>query len=502
MTQKNEQNLNDLNEYKVRNEKLNKILGNGINPYPKNSSRTHEIKNVLDNFTKIEKSDEKITLAGRLRSIRLHGGSCFANLEDGSGKMQIYFKKDDLGENNYAFFTDSFDIGDFIQAEGILFKTKRGEMTLLVSNFKLLSKSLLPLPDKWAGLNDIEIRFRKRYLDMLSNPEVKEIFKTRSLIIQFIRNYLHNFGFIEVDTPILQQVASGAIAKPFTTRHKALDMDLYLRIAPEIYLKQLVIGGFEKVFEIARCFRNEGIDYSHNPEFTQVEFYWAYKDYGEIMDFMEKFILEMVVAIKGKTIIEYDGKSIDFKGPYPRLDFRQALIDESGVDLDEHNVKSLQKIAKQNGLPVLEFWGKGKLADELYKKFVRPNLISPTYIINHPIELSPLAKKIEGRPNYVERFQLIIGGRIELLNAFSELNDPNDQEQRFKEQSKLAESGDEEAMHEDDEYVEALKYGMPPTAGLGMGIDRLVNVLTNTHNIKEVILFPTMKQENHISINT
>jgi len=271
---------------------------------------------------------------------------------------------------------------------------------------------------------------------------------------------------------------------------------MYLRIAPEIYLKELVVGGFEQVFEIARCFRNEGIDYSHNPEFTQIEFYWAYKDYEFLMAFMEKFLEAMVKNIVGSTMVEYDGHKIDFKGPYPRLDFRQALINEIDVDLDEHDAVSLQKIAKQKDLPVEKFWGKGKLADELYKKYVRPKMINPAYLVNHPLELSPLAKKIVGRENYVERFQLIVGGRIEMMNAFSELNDPIEQEERFKFQQDLAGQGDDEAMGKDDEFVEALKYGLPPTAGLGMGIDRLVNILTGTHNIREVILFPILKPEN------
>lgn len=487
-------NIND--QYQIRLNRLNNVKKAHLNPYPKESFRSHEVGAVLEQFSSLEKKSGKISLTGRLRAVRLHGGSCFAALEDNSGRIQIYFKKDELGEKDYSFFNDSFDIGDFIQAEGALFKTQRGEKTLLVKKFRMLSKALLPLPEKWHGLTDTEQRFRKRYLDLLANQEVKKIFIIRAKIIQFIREYFAKEGFIEVDTPVLQTVASGAIAKPFKTYHNALETDMYLRIAPEIFLKELIVGGFEKVFEIARCFRNEGIDFSHNPEFTQIEYYWAYKDYNDLMAFMEKFMPALVKEVIGSYEAEYDGHKIDFKGPYPRIDFRQALIDYAGIDLDEHDEKSLLMEARRQGINAEDFWGKGKLADELYKKFVRPKLINPSYIINHPLELSPLAKKISDRPNYVERFQLILGGRIELMNAFTELNDPIDQEERFKFQAELAKRGDEEAMGKDDEFVEALKYGMPPTAGLGMGIERLVNILTNTHNIKEVILFPTMKTEN------
>ncbi len=486
--------VNPSDEYKIRLERLKKIKQAGVLVYPALSKRTLTVQEIITGFDQLL-TKPGLTIAGRLRSIRLHGGSCFAHLEDVSGRLQIYFKKDELGEKDYVFFTASFDVGDFIEVTGSLFTTRRGEKTLLVKKFNLLAKALLPLPEKWHGLTDVETRFRQRYLDLLSNPEVREIFKKRFQITQFIRDYFIQLGFMEVDTPILQAVASGALAKPFLTHHNALDSDLYLRVAPELYLKELIIGGFEKVFEIARCFRNEGIDYAHNPEFTQIEFYWAYKDYHDLMSEMEKFLAALVKTVCGDLTVEYNSQKINFKGSYPRLDFREALLKESSIDLDKHDAESLAAEAKKRGLKVESSWGKGKLADELYKKFVRPKLINPTYIINHPIELSPLAKKIEGRPDYVERFQLIVGGKIELMNAFSELNDPLDQEERFQSQSELAKRGDEEAMGKDEEFVAALKYGMPPTAGLGMGIDRLVNVLTNTHNIKEVILFPTLKPE-------
>lgn len=487
--------IND--EYEIRLLRLKMIRQAGIEAYPKTARRTHQINVLLADFEQLARAEKKVSICGRVRSIRLHGGSCFINVEDESGKLQAYLKQDVLGDEQYAFFTDSFDIGDFIQVSGTLFTTKRGEKSLLASGFKMLAKSLLPLPEKWHGLTDVETRFRQRYLDLLANPEVRQIFNKRGQIVQFIRNYFINLGFIEVDTPILGLLASGAIAKPFKTHHNALDTDMFLRVAPELYLKKLVVGGFEKVFEIARCFRNEGIDYSHNPEFTQIEFYWAYKDYNDLMSEMEKFLPALVKEVCGELAVDYDGQKINFAGPYPRVDFREALIQEAGIDLDKFDAVALAKEAKKKGVKVEPTWGRGKLADELYKKFVRTKLVNPTYIINHPIELSPLAKKMDGRPNYVERFQLIIGGRIELMNAFTELNDPLDQEERFKFQDELAARGDEEAMGHDDDFVNALKYGLPPTAGLGMGIDRLVNVLTNTHNVKEVILFPILKPEDN-----
>lgn len=485
--------INYSDEYKIRLARLEKIKQIGINPYPSIAKRTQTIGEVLKQFKKLEHAKTVVTVAGRLLSFRSHGNLTFAKIQDESQSVQIALSKNDLDAQSYQNFSQLIDIGDFLQITGECFVTHKGEQSILVKEWVLLSKTLLPLPEKWHGLSDTETRFRKRYLDLIANPEVKEIFKKRSRIIQFIRNYFINEGFMEVDTPILQPIASGAIALPFKTHHNALNTDLFLRIAPELYLKQLIIGGFEKVFEIARCFRNEGIDYSHNPEFSQIEFYWAYKDYRFLMEFMETFLFKLVEEINGSTVVEYDNQKIDFKRPFPRIDFREALLKETKIDLDKHNDESLAGEARKKGLKVDKSWGKGKLADELYKEFVRPKLINPAFIINHPIELSPLAKKIDGRPGYVERFQLIVGGKIELMNAFSELNDPLEQEERFSFQQKLSQKGDKEAMNKDEEFVEALKYGLPPTAGLGMGIDRLVNILTNTHNIREVILFPILK---------
>lgn len=483
-------------EQQTRAERLDKIIKNNTPAYPSVSLNNPEIKKVVDEFDQYLNNQNKLGVAGRLRSIRLHGGSCFADLTDQSGKIQIYFKKDEVGENAYQFFNDCIDIGDFLEINGLPFITKKGEKTVIVKSFSLLAKALLPLPEKWHGLNDVEIRYRQRYLDLLANPEVKEIFLKRSQIVQTIRNFLIFEGFLEVDTPILQPIASGAIARPFKTHHHALKTDLYLRIAPELYLKELVIGGLEKVFEFARCFRNEGIDYSHNPEFTQVELYWAYKNYEDLMLLVENLFAKLLTEVFGSLEKTYNGQLLNFKPPFNRLDFNQALIDYAQINLDEHDVKSLSSAAKKAGLKTEKSWGKGKIADELFKKFVRPNLIQPTFIINHPLELSPLAKTMVGRPNYVERFQLIVAGRYELVNGFTELNDPLEQEERFKFQKELAKKGDDEAMTKDEDFVEALKYGLPPTAGLGMGIDRLVNLLTDTQNIREVILFPTLKNKN------
>lgn len=483
-----------IDEEKDRLAKLKKIISLGISAYPQLSRKTHNIETVVLNFDKLSKCEEKLTLNGRLRNIRLHGGSSFANIEDETGKIQLYFKKDIVGDDNYNFFKDLIDIGDIIEVRGDLFMTHKGEKTLLVEKFTLLTKSLLPLPEKWHGLSDIEIRYRKRYLDMIANPEVKKFFKIRSLVIKFLRNFFDERGFYEVETPVLQPIPGGANAKPFKTYHNSLKADLYLRIAPELYLKRLIVGGMEKVYEIARCFRNEGIDWTHNPEFTQIEFYQAYADYNDFMKLTEELLVYLLENIEKTLTIDYQGHKINFQPPYPRIDFKEMLKKEINLDLDKiNNKENLIKFAKKLGFKVDKSWGKGKIIDELYKEYIRPKIIQPTFLINHPIELSPLAKQIPDRPNYVEKFQLLVGGGIELTNAFSELNDPIEQERRFREQQSLREAGDEEAQMIDFDFIEALKHGMPPTAGEGIGIDRLVALLTNNHNIKEIILFPTLR---------
>lgn len=443
---------------KARLKKLESIKKAGIDPYPAESFRSHKIAEILDNFDNLSAGPEKPTLAGRLISFREHGGSTFGDLKDESGSIQLFFKKDVLGEKDYRFFLENFDIGDFIEATGALVRTKVGEPTLEVKSFRILTKTLLPLPEKWHGLQDVEERFRKRYLDILFNDEVKNKFQSRFKIIQKIRQYFLDAGCIEVETPVLQVVPGGALAKPFKTHLNTLDLDLYLRVAPELFLKRLLIGGFENVFEIGRNFRNEGIDRDHNPEFTMLEAYFAYKDYNWLMGFTEDFLEYLATEIFKTTKIEYKNQTIDFKKPFKKIEFGELVKDKAGVE-----------------------------ADEFFKKQVRPDIIQPTFVINHPLDLSPLAKKSD--ENHVARFQLIAGG-LELANAFSELNDPVDQKERFDQQKKL--KGDEVHPYDKD-FLEALEYGMPSAAGIGIGIDRVVALLTNSHSLREVILFPTMK---------
>ncbi|MFH2136063.1 MAG: lysine--tRNA ligase [Patescibacteria group bacterium] len=481
----------------ARLEKLKEIRGQKVNPYPASAKRNQTVVQVLENFDKFSANKKMLSLAGRLKSIRLHGGSAFANLEDGSGAIQLFFREDHFGAKPYKFFKELIDLGDFVRVKGTLFTTKTGEKTLEVEALKLLTKTLAPLPEKWHGLSDVEIRYRQRYLDLIANPSVREIFKKRSLIIKTIREFFERDGFMEVETPILQPIPGGATARPFITHHNALDIDLYLRIAPELYLKRLIVGGFERVFEIARCFRNEGIDWSHNPEFTQIELYRAYADYNDLIKMMEKFFVYLMKKTNGGEMkVVYEKDTIDFTPPYPRITFRDILMKFGNCDIEKYpDRESMAKKARELGLDVLPSDDRGKIMDEIFKKVVRPKIINPIFVIDHPIELSPLAKKVPGDPRYVERFQLLVAG-MELVNAFSELNDPIDQRERFAAQQKMREAGDAEAMRIDEDFITALMHGMPPTAGLGMGIDRLTALLTNSHNIKEVILFPTLKPEN------
>ncbi|MFZ5364356.1 MAG: lysine--tRNA ligase [Patescibacteria group bacterium] len=481
----------------ARLEKLKEIRNQKVNPYPATAKRSHAVVQILENFDEWMEQKKLLSLAGRLKSVRLHGGSAFANIEDETGKIQLFFREDHFGAKPYKFFRDLIDLGDFVRVKGTLFTTKTGEKTLEVEALKLLTKTLAPLPEKWHGLSDVEIRYRQRYLDLIANPSVREIFRKRSLIVKTIRDFFLKEGFMEVETPILQPIPGGATARPFITHHNALDTDFYLRIAPELYLKRLIVGGFEKVFEIAKCFRNEGIDWSHNPEFTQVELYKAYADYNDLMKMMEKFFVYLMKKINGeemKTVYEKD--TIDFTPPYEQITFRDILMKLGNCDIEQYpDRESIAKKARELGLEVLLSDDRGKIMDEIFKKIVRPKIVNPIFVINHPIELSPLAKKIPEDSRYVERFQLLVGG-MELVNAFSELNDPLDQRERFVAQQEMREAGDVEAMRIDEDFITSLMHGMPPTAGLGMGIDRLAALLTNSHNIKEVILFPTLKPDN------
>ncbi|TET84793.1 MAG: lysine--tRNA ligase [Candidatus Nealsonbacteria bacterium] len=475
---------------KIRLKKLEAIRKAGINVYPAKTKRTHKIAEVLKDFAQLARLKKEVILAGRIRSLREHGGATFLHIEDGSDKIQAYFKKDRIGERAYKFFLDNFDIGDFIEVRGILFKTKKGEKTLEAADYKMLAKSLLPLPEKWHGLKDIEERFRKRYLDLIFNPEMKKKFETRSETIKEIREFLEKEGFLEVETPILQPIYGGAKAKPFKTHLNALDIDLYLRISPELYLKRLLVGGFEKVYEIGKCFRNEGVDRAHNPDFTMLEFYWAYADYKDLMKLTEKMFEALLKKIFGRLQIKYEGKGINFKTPWPRVEFSQILRKYTKINLEEIHIEALKKEAKKLGLEARS--GKAEIADEIYKKICLSKIWQPTFVINHPLGAFPLAKSLDDNPSKLANFQLVIAG-WELVNAFSELNDPLLQRKRFEEEEKFFKAGLEEAQRMDKDFLTALEYGMPPAAGFGLGIDRLVALLTDSHSLREVILFPTMR---------
>ncbi len=482
---------------KVKLEKLEALKKSGIDPYPASTKRSAQISEAKNDFESLSSSEAELVLTGRVMTKREHGGSTFCHINDGTESIQLYFKKDVVGSDEYSLFLDNFDIGDFIEAKGSLFVTKRGEKTLQVKSFNILSKALLPLPEKWHGLSDVEERYRKRYLDILMNSEIKEKFIKRSKIISAMRKFLDENGFMEVETPVLQTIPGGALAAPFKTHLNALDLDMYLRVAPELYLKRLLVAGFEKVYEIGRCFRNEGMDATHNPDFTMMECYAAYQDYNDFMEMTEKMIQHIVSEVNdGSLEIEYgsgeEKQKIDFKGPYKKLDFTELLKEHTGIDYDALTEEELYKKAKELKVDVPAGSNKGKIADEIYKDFVRPKIIDPIFMINHPLELSPLAKQVPGDPKKVERFQLVVAG-VELTNAFSELNDPQEQEARFKEQEENIKKGDDEAMRTDREFIEALEYGMPPAAGLGLGVERLIALLTNSHTVREIILFPTMR---------
>ncbi len=482
---------------KVKLEKLEKLKKKGINPYPASTKRSVQISEVKKDFDALSFSESEIILAGRIMTKREHGGSTFCHINDGTESIQVYFKKNVVGSEEYYLFLDNFDIGDFIEVKGILFTTKRGEKTLQVKFFKILAKALLPLPEKWHGLLDVEERYRKRYLDILMNSEIKEKFIKRSKIISAMRKFLDENGFMEVETPVLQTIPGGALAAPFKTHLNALDLDMYLRVAPELYLKRLLVAGFEKVYEIGRCFRNEGMDATHNPDFTMMECYAAYQDYNDFMEMTEKMIQYIVKEVnEGSLEVELgsgeERQKISFKGPYKKIEFTELLKKHTGVDYDALTEDELLEKARELKVDVKTGSNKGKIADEIYKDFVRPKIIDPIFMINHPLELSPLAKQIPENIKKVERFQLIAFG-VEFVNAFSELNDPQEQKTRFKEQEENIKKGDDEAMRTDYEFIEALEYGMPPAAGLGLGVERLIALLTNSNTVREIILFPTMR---------
>ena len=486
-------------EVEIRRAKLDRLVSIGAEPYASATARDTSCGDAAGHFDKLSAAETRITLAGRVMTTRVHGALVFADMQDESGKLQILLKEGEISDDLFALFRDCVDPGDIVEATGMLFVTKRGEKTLNVSAWKMLSKALLPLPEKWHGLQDIEKRFRERELDLISNPDVKRRFLMRSKLIASLRRFLDERNFVEVETPILQTIPGGANARPFVTHHHALDIDLYMRIAPELYLKRLVVGGFEKVYEIGRCFRNEGIDYAHNPEFTMIELYWAYASKEGYMSFLEEMISTIVRATVGETrIVQEGGEAIDFTAPYPRVTFREAILNACGIDIDglatEQDVIAAAKKRKLS-IDFKDCHGMGEHFDELYKKTARPSIIQPTWVFDYPSELKPLAGVHPDDPTKSASCQLVVMG-AEVVNAYyHELSDPLMQRAHLEAQQALREQGSEVAQRIDEEFLRALEHGMPPTSGMGFGIDRLAAFLTGAPSLKEVILFPTLRPE-------
>jgi lysyl-tRNA synthetase class 2 len=490
-----------------RREELQSIQDKGIEPYPAEGwPITHKAHDIKAAFKEGMEGYEEVSLAGRLMSQRIMGKASFAELMDSSGRIQLYFNRDEIcpGEDKSLYndlFKKLLDLGDIIGVKGYVFITHMGETSIHVKEFRLLSKSLRPLPvvkEKdgvvYDAFSDPEHRYRQRYVDLVVNPHVRETFIKRTKLVNSIRNYLNEKGYLEVETPILQPLYGGAAARPFKTHHNTLDMTLYLRIANELYLKRLIVGGFDGVFEFAKDFRNEGMDRFHNPEFTQVELYVAYKDYYWMMDLVEEMIEKVALDLYGTTVIQYGEHSVNFQRPWKRYTMFEAIEHFTGVNIEGMNEEQLAQTARKLGVQIDTTMGHGKLIDEIFGEKCEPNLIQPTFIIDYPVEMSPLAKKHRSKPGLVERFEAICIGK-EICNAFSELNDPIDQRRRFEEQLELGKRGDEEAMMLDEDFLRALEYGMPPTSGLGIGIDRLCMIMTNSQSIQEVLLFPQMRPE-------
>ena len=488
------------NEYiQQRIQKAQALKELGVNPYENKTQKDTRIQDFLEKFDYVKELDNKrdehnfATIAGRIKFIRLMGKAAFAKIEDESGILQIYYSKDALGVEWFNHVKKLIEVGDIIEVKGYPFVTKTGELSLHVSSLKLLTKAISPLPEKFHGLTDMETRYRQRYLDLIMNKDVKKVFETRSRIVSAIRRFFEDSGFIEVETPMMHPIAGGANAKPFVTHHNALNVDRYLRIAPELYLKRLIVGGFEAVFEINRNFRNEGMDHTHNPEFTMIEFYWAYKTYEDLIEITQKLFDRLFEELKLPKILKYKEFEIDFSAPFKIYSYDEALIKIGGIEKeilqDKDKIKSL---LKSKGIEIEKDLSLGALKAELFDEFVESKLINPTFITQFPVEISPLARRNDQNPQITDRFELFIAGN-EIANGFSELNDPIDQYNRFLEQLKAKEGGDDEAHDMDEDYINALSHAMAPTAGEGIGIDRLVMILTNQHSIRDVILFPAMK---------
>jgi len=485
---------------KERMKKIDELRKLKVNPYPHSFDKKNNAAELHEKYSKIapeEKTKDKAIVAGRLMSVRLMGKINFASLQDESGKIQIVIQEDEIGKKETEFFSKYADSGDFVGVQGTIFRTKRGELSILAEKIEILTKAILPLPEKWHGLQDKEERYRKRYLDLAMSPEVKSVFETRTLTISLIREFLNSKGFLEVETPILQSVYGGAAARPFKTHMHELDLNMFLSISPELYLKRLIVGGFEKVYTICKNFRNESIDKDHNPEFTMMECYQAYKDYEFLMKFSEEMMSELIKKTVGKNEVEYQGKKLNFKAPFERITFRDLIKKEDGIDIDKF--KTFETLSKEIQKKKLQDVDLGKcknyaaLLDELYKKTCRPKLIQPTFLTNYPVEMIPLAKRNQKDESKINIFQLIVDG-MEIMKAYDELNDPIDQKERLEEQAKDLKKGSEEAHPMDKDFINALEYGMPPTGGLGLGIDRLVMLLTNSASIRDVILFPFMRK--------
>jgi lysyl-tRNA synthetase class 2 len=492
---------------KIRLQKIVELRTEGVETYPTRAERTHTSVEAIAAFEVGEKEgrEVKVILAGRLRATRAMGKISFAHIEDGAGKVQLFFRMNELGQERVDLFNKMFDIGDFIQAAGVMFRTKTGEITLHVHDFKLLAKAVSPLPAakdetlpdgsvlRHAALEDSELRARQRYADLAVNPDVREVFRQRAATVKALREFLDGKGFLEVETPILQPLYGGAAARPFMTHHNELDQDMYLRISFELYLKRLLVGNLEKVYEIGRDFRNEGVSFKHNPEFTQLEFYWAYADYLKVMELTEEMVAFAIQKVRGIQKVTYQDHEIDFKPPWKRLELRAGLKDVSGIDIAEHPTAGtlFKAIAKTGKMPDPKAT-RGKLIDFLLSEFLEPTLIQPTFLYDYPRDISPLAKSKPGDPLTVERFEGYVAG-FELCNAFTELNDPLDQEQRFLEMGRDFAADDEEKHPMDEDYLRAMRYGMPPNGGFGMGIDRLVMLFTNKRSIREVLLFPALR---------
>lgn len=500
----------DLTELeKIRLNKIERMRAAGKEVYPTRANPTHTTRQAIQAFEQSESHGDQLpqclTLAGRLRAIRQMGKLAFAHIEDGSGRLQLMLRVNELGEKKMNDFREEFDLGDFIEATGSLLRTRTGEITLLVQDFRMLAKAITPLPAakdevvegeivRHAVLADPETRYRQRYADLAVNPEVRQVFRTRAAVVRALREFLDARDFLEVETPILQPIYGGAAARPFITHHNQLKQDLYLRISFELYLKRLLVGMLDRVYEIGRDFRNEGVSFKHNPEFTQLEFYMAYADYLKIMELTEQMLAYVCDRVLGRQRFTFKGHEISMEPPWRRIQLRQALIDAVGIDIDQHLTgESLAQAMQQKGLPFKPGSTRGKLIDGMLGDFVEPNLIQPTFIYDYPRDISPLAKSKPENPQIVERFEGFVGG-MELCNAFTELNDPLDQEARFKEMGRDYESGDEERHPMDEDYLRAMSYGMPPNGGFGMGVDRLVMLLTNRQSIREVILFPHLRE--------